>query len=75
MKPFRVLLAIPVLPALGGWFKNRRNRHAHLCAPADVIFNLSDAFHAWVNRLPRGRRSALMRDKEGRHVGSINRLP
>lgn len=75
MNPVRLLLAIPVLPALGGWLRNRRKPTGRLCAPADVLFNVSDTFSSWVNRIPSGGQSHLIRDKDGRHVGSINRVP
>ena len=71
----RAAMSVPVLPAAGGPLKNRRNQAAKLCAPADVAFNTSDWFHSWLNRLPGGGQSAIVRDKSGRASGSINRLP
>lgn len=71
----RMALSVPVLPAAGGPLKNRRNQAAKLCTPADVAFNTSDWFHAWLNRLPGGGQSAMVRDKTGHASGTINRLP
>lgn len=71
----RVAMAIPVLPAVGGPLKNRRNNTAKFCAPADVTFNVSDWFHSWINRHPGNGQSAIVRDKDGKVSGSINRLP
>lgn len=71
----RAAMSVPVLPSAGGPLKNQRNPAAKLCSPADVAFNTSDWFHSWLNRLPGGGQSAIMRDKTGRVSGSINRLP
>ena len=73
MNPFRILGAIPILPAVGGWFTNRRNAHSRVCAPTDVVVNGSDFFHCWINRVPGG--SMILRDRKGRYVGSAKRLP
>lgn len=69
----RILTAIPCIPAIGGPLKNRRNATAKVCAPADISINISDSYWAWLNRVPRS--AQLMRDRRGRHVGSINRKP
>ena len=71
----RVAMTVTVLPAAGGPLKNRRNLASKLCAPADVIFNTSDWFYSWLNRLPRGGQSSIVRDKSGHATGSINHLP
>lgn len=69
----RIFAAIPILPAMGGVLKNRRDPASRVCAPADVAQNVSDSFFSWVNRIP--RHSAIMKDKEGHHVGAIHRKP
>ena len=71
----RIAMSVPVIPATGGPLKNRRNHGARLCAPADLAFNTSDWFHSWLNRLPSGGQSALVRNKDGHATGNINRLP
>ncbi|MDR2208237.1 MAG: hypothetical protein LBE22_04605 [Azoarcus sp.] len=71
----RMALSIPVLPAVGGLFKNRRSHASKVCAPADIAFNVSDWFHSFINRSPGGGQTALVRDKDGHACGSINRLP
>ncbi len=48
----RMIGAIPCLPAVGGWMKNRRRPDARICAPSDVMFNASDTFFPWLNRDP-----------------------
>jgi hypothetical protein len=73
MNPFRILGAIPILPAVGGWFTNRRNPRWRMCAPADVAVNASDTFYRWINRVPGG--SIVLRDRGGRYAGSAKRLP
>lgn len=60
---FRVLGAIPCLPAMGGWFKNRTRPNSVVCAPSDVMFNASDTFHPWLNRAP--PESEIYRDQAG----------
>lgn len=72
---FRVAMSIPILPAMGSIFTNRRDPTFKLCAIADVVFNVSDWFYSWTNRLPKSGQAAIMRDNEGRVSGSINRLP
>lgn len=69
----RIFAAIPILPAMGGVLKNRRNSASRMCAPADVSQNVSDWYFSWVNRTP--PRSAIMKDKDGHHVGAIHRKP
>lgn len=69
----RLILAIPILPAAGGWLKNRRDPSARRCSPADVSMNVSEWYFPLVNRNPPG--SALMRDRDGHHVGAIHRKP
>lgn len=72
---FRAAMAVPVLPATGGILSNRRNPASSVCAPADVMFNVSDKFYPWINRLPGGGQTSAMRGRNGRFMGSINRLP
>lgn len=69
----RLFAAIPILPAMGGVLKNRRDPASRVCAPADVSMNVSDTFFSWINRTP--PRSAMMRNKDGHHVGAIHRRP
>lgn len=69
----RILAAIPCVPAVGGVLKNRRDPTSRACAPADASMNVSDTFFSWINRVP--PRSAMMRDKDGHHVGAIHRKP
>lgn len=71
----KIALAIPVLPAVGGVFANRRKSSSKLCAPADVTYNVSDAFYRWTHRIPGGSKSAIYRDEDGKYNGSINREP
>lgn len=71
----KIALAIPVIPAVGGVFSNRRRASARLCAPADVSYNVSDIFFRWINRTPGGGNSAVYRDEDGKYTGSINREP
>lgn len=71
----KIALAMPVLPVLGGVFSNRRKGTAKLCAPADVTYNISDAFYRWTHRIPGDAKSAICRDKDGSYNGSINREP
>lgn len=71
----RIFFAIPLLPGMGGLFTNRRNPRSKICAPADVIFNISDTFYAWVYRMPKGGNATIIRDKDGKNAGSFNRLP
>lgn len=71
----RAAMAVPVLPATGGILTNRRNPASKVCAPADVVFNVSDKFYPWINRLPGGGQTSAVRGRNGRFMGSINRLP
>ena len=73
MNLLRILAAIPVLPAPGGWLTNRRRPGGRLCSPADLIFNASDTYFGWINRVRSG--STIQRDKDGRHANSYERLP
>lgn len=36
----RIFAAIPILPAMGGVLKNRRDPASRVCAPADVAQNV-----------------------------------
>jgi hypothetical protein len=71
----RAAMSIPVLPAPGSILTNRRKPSSKICAPADVAMNVSDRFYSWMNRWPGGGQSAVVRDKNGKVSGSINRLP
>lgn len=72
----RAALSVPVLPASGsGLMSNRRNPSSKVCAPADVAHNVTERLHSWINRAPSGGQSVIVRDKEGKVIGSMNRLP
>jgi len=67
------LMAIPVLPALGGWLTNYRKASSWLCSPKCVALNVSDTWYCFVNRQDR-RNVLVARDMDGRFLGFFVRL-
>jgi hypothetical protein len=70
-----MLLVVPVPPTSGGFLRNRHNPTSHVCAPANVVFNLSNGLYAWIYRMPSNGLCTQVRDKKGRTSGSFQRLP
>lgn len=66
----RIACAIPLLPAFGGIFRNRRGRFP-LCALTDVALNASDIWWRFINRAPKGGR--VIRDRNARLKAMIHK--
>lgn len=68
---YRFLLCIPVIPAFGGWFSNRRRRSV-ACSPMDVTLNASDWFYRLIFRIPK-EGSVCARDQDNHFAGHVYR--
>lgn len=72
----KVVLAIPFIPAVGGWFSNRRNGTSKFCALADIQHNAEDHILPMLNRAPKGHGPVtVIRDSNGKIIGSMDELP
>lgn len=67
----KLCFAIPLIPALGGWFTNRRNSHWWLCGISDIAFNASDWWFSFINRTTPG--TSTVRNADGKYIGLVQK--
>ena len=68
----QLILAIPVLPALGGVMKNRRRSSFWFCSWVDIALNISDCWYFFIHRM-NSSNVCVARDREGRFTGFFYR--
>lgn len=71
-----VIMAIPVLPAVGGWLTNRGNATSKVCSLADVSHNAEDKILPMLSRPPKAHGPVVaIRDRNGKIIGYLDKLP
>jgi hypothetical protein len=64
----QLILAIPVVPAIGWIMSNRRRPSAWFCSPADIELNVSDRWFFFIHRMDKNK-VGIARDRAGRFSG------
>lgn len=67
-----LVLALPVLPALGWVMKNRRRSSSWFCSWMDIALNISDRWFYFIHRV-NSNDACVARDREGRFSGFFYR--